>query len=296
MKTHLKWRSAFTLIEMLTVIAIIAFLATALLTGLRSAQRQAYTALCQARMKNLHQACMNYLSDLHSEGGTFDPNGDHFYPFAGSYEWYDTVGRTFHERKGWVAWIRADGKTDRSGNPKNPWAEDASKSYAKDYLHAGWMGPAAGRSIKEGTIFTYATRDAATYFCRSFNNGKGDVRRSYAMNAWFGSRRSEIRRGRRLLDFQNAGIEPSRMGYLIELKDSKEPNKWKGEQGGKDVTKRKPIAGDSVWEHGDDERYGLYHRKSGGMHGHVIFVDGHIESLTDQDYETQNEKIGNGTH
>ena len=138
-------------------------------------------------------------------------------------------------------------------------------------------------------------------FCKQFNGGKGNVRRSYAINSWFGSRRDEPWEGRKLIDFQNAGKEPSRMGYLIELQSSVETGEHKGEQGNKDKGKRKAIANDSVWEHADDERYGLYHRKAGDMHGHVIFVDGHIESLyktnkQGDDYQTQNTKIGTAEH
>lgn len=291
-----KSRSAFTLIEMLVVIVIMSLLATALVSALKSAQRQAQAALCQARLKNLHQACMNFLADTGH------------YPYAGSYEYLDLDTLTYSEHKGWVAWIRKDGKTNSDGTPIDPWAEDDSVTHAADYIHAGWRGENARRSIKEGSIFKYATRDTSTYFCKGFQSkfgvlDKDLVHRSYAMNSWFGSRRMELSRGRLLLDFQKGDIEPSRMGYIIELQSTKDTgDKNIGEQAKKDVAKRKPIADDSVWEHADDERYGLYHRKTGKMHGHVIFVDGHIESMTDQpdkqgdDYATQNTKIGDATH
>ena len=281
MKHHHGWRSAFTLIEMLTVTAIIAMLATALVSGLKSAQRQAHTALCQARMKNLHQACMNHLSDTG------------YYPYAGSYEWYYSVNQTYHEHRGWVAWIRADGKDT------DPWAEDNKKSHAEDYLHVGWGGASALQAIQKGSIFKYASRDTSVYFCKEFNEGKGDVRRSYAMNDWFGSRRNKLWRPRQLRNFQNDGIEPSRMGYIIELQ-STETGVTQG-----DYDNSKPIAYDSVWEPDPNmkkERYGIWHRKSGDLHGHVIFVDGHIESLTattnpqGDDYQTQNTKIRTGKH
>jgi prepilin-type N-terminal cleavage/methylation domain-containing protein len=281
MKHNHGWRSAFTLIEMLTVTAIIAMLATALVSGLKSAQRQAHTALCQARMKNLHQACMNYLSDTG------------YYPYAGSYEWLDRSYQTYQERKGWVTWIRKDGKDT------NPWAENNKVAHAKEYLYVGWDGENALRSGKEGSIFKYASRDTSAYFCKEFNEGKGDVRRSYAMNDWFGSRRNKLWRPRQLRNFQNDGIEPSRMGYIIELQ-STETGVTQG-----DYDNSKPIAYDSVWEPDPNmkkERYGIWHRKSGDLHGHVIFVDGHIESLTattnpqGDDYQTQNTKIRTGKH
>lgn len=282
MKLHHERRCAFTLIEMLTVIVVIAMLAAALATGLKTAQRHAFAALCQARMRNLHQACMNQLSDTG------------YYPFAGSYEWYYSVDQTFHEAKGWVAWIRSDGKDTK------PWAADNKKSHAEEYRHVGWSGNEATRSIKEGTIFKYASRDTSSYFCKQFNGGKGSVRRSYAMNYWFGSRRNQLTIGRRLIDFQAAGKEPSRMGYIIEMPRAPKPTVNKGEPGNKDTRKLKAIADDSVWAWPDDE-YGLHHRKAGRLHGHVLFVDGHMESLyatndKNEDHKTQNTKIGNAQH
>ena len=289
MKNHLKLRSAFTLVEMLVVIAIMSLLVTALVSALKSAQRQARAALCQAHLKNLHQACMNYLADTGS------------YPYAGSYERRNPHTLDYEERKGWVAWVRADKKMV-GDLPFNPWAVEPEKTHAEDYLHAGYRGDEADRSIKEGSIFKYTSRDMSTFLCKSFSNEK-DLRRSYAMNAWFGSRRNELWRARKLLDFQSSNREPSRMGYIAELLVTKSGTaKNIGEVAGTDLSKRKAIEGDSVWETDDDELYGCYHRKAGIMHGHVLFVDGHIESLTalpnehGDDYATQNTKLGNATH
>ncbi len=299
-----KSRSAFTLIEMLVVIVIMSLLAMALVSALKSAKRQAQAAHCQARLKNLHQACMNFLAD----------NGS--YPYAGSHEYYDSLTETYSERKGWVAWVRDDGKTDAAGKPFNPWAEDNTISHAKEYLHAGMFdypdsksfeGQIASRSIKEGSIFKYATRDISTYACdtaandfkRRYTKPQVVVKRSYAMNSWFGSRRNVIDR-RQLIDFRNK--EPSRMGYIIEIQQSGDHGKEHIGESATDAPSNVSIPDDSVWEHANGERYGLYHVKSGNRHGHVIFVDGHIESLTDQlnkhgdDYTTQNTKIGDATH
>ena len=290
MKHHHERRSAFTLIEMLTVIVIVALLATALVTGMKSAQRQAHAALCQARMKNLHQACMNYLTD------------NNHYPYAGSHEYFEPTDQTYHNHVGWVAWVREDNKDE-----KNPWAEDNKESHAEDYLHVGWDGEKALRSIRLGSIFKYASRDTSSYFCRQFDGGKKTVRRTYAMNNWFGSRRNQLTKGKEPLDFPNnrrnnkpAPIEPSRMGYIIEL-NTKETGEHQGEAADA-PGKRDPLPYDSVWEYGSDELYGLYHRKVYDMHGHVIFVDGHIESLTDKtdaqgnDYKTRNIKLGEATY
>lgn len=289
LKNSTSRRAAFTLLEMLVVIAIIGFLAAALMAGLRSAQRQAHTTQCQARLKNLHQACMNHLADT----GT--------YPFAGSHEFRDPVSKNYREHKGWVAWVRKDGA--QSGKKNNPWSEDNTKTHADQFQHASWTGAEVERSIREGAIFEYTGRDPTTYRCPTFatrhNINTKTIIRSYQMNQWFGSRRNEPNRGREPHDFQIANKEPSRMGYLAELGPLGEldleanTKVYTGEEYKKG--KRSAIHGDSVWEYGDDERYGLYHPKAGALHGHVIFVDGHIESLTAVDHESQNSKLGKAT-
>jgi prepilin-type N-terminal cleavage/methylation domain-containing protein len=307
-----KSRSAFTLIEMLVVIVIMSLLAMAIVSALKSAQRQAQAAHCQARMKNLHQACMNYLAD-HSS-----------YPYAGSsegMEYKKVAGRkipVYYEHKGWVAWVRVDGAMDGADKPFNPWAKDNTIPHAAEYLHAGmfdnrvfksFKDEIASRSIREGSIFKYANLDTSAYVCdtaaKSFKRRytKVVVRRTYAMNKWFCSRRGES--AKKLLSFSER--EPSRMAYIIEIQQVPDDVYGKEHSG----TKKTPIPDDSAWEYddkdnktddADDERYGLFHRKDGKMHGHVIFVDGHIESMTDQpdkqrdDYATQNKKLGIADH
>lgn len=289
MKHPASSRSAFTLVEMLVVIAILSLLAVALVSGLKAAQRQAHSALCQAHMKNLHQACMNFLAD------------NECYPYAGSYEYFNSHTGTFSEHRGWVAWLHQDDDTEGEEIPYNPWADDAYTSHADEYYHAGWQGRDALRSIRKGSIFRYASRDVSSYACKRF--GQPQAYRTYAMNTWFGSRRKELDDGMSpLRDLRN--VEPSRMGYIVELASNADmPSaKFKGEAGGGKVGTRPVLVYDSVWEHAQDERYGLYHPKSGSMHGHVIFVDGHIESLTDkrntrdEDYAEQNSNLGKGTY
>lgn len=282
--------AAFTLVEMLVVIMIIAFLTAAVVTGLRAAQRQARAAQCQARLRNLHQACINYFSDT---GG---------YPYAGSYEYRNPHNGNYVERRGWVVWIRKDGKAREDFDP---WDDDPTKSHAKEYLHVGWGGQMAERSVREGAVYVYSSKDMSTYFCKNFKDNDSDVRRSYAMNNWFGSRRNELSRPRKLLDFSSEGYEPSRMGYIIELNDCDDlGDGFHGEEpvGTAASKKRKSLPADSVWDHdapiiGDVEHYGLHHPKAGGLFGHVVFVDGHVESLAGgTDFDTKNKDLGTAKH
>ncbi len=60
-----RWmRVAFTLIELLTVIAIIAILASLLLTALRSAKRKSHAAACTSNIHQLYVAINLYQDDL----------------------------------------------------------------------------------------------------------------------------------------------------------------------------------------------------------------------------------------
>lgn len=65
-------RAAFTLIELLTVIAIVAVLASLLLTALKSAKRKSYAAACTSNIHQLHVAINMYLDDFSVRPGVDD--------------------------------------------------------------------------------------------------------------------------------------------------------------------------------------------------------------------------------
>jgi prepilin-type N-terminal cleavage/methylation domain-containing protein/prepilin-type processing-associated H-X9-DG protein len=66
MKTRLRGidrRGAFTLLELLTVIAIIAILASLLLPGLAAAKKRALSAKCKSNMRHINLAIAMYVTD-----------------------------------------------------------------------------------------------------------------------------------------------------------------------------------------------------------------------------------------
>ena len=65
---------AFTLVELLVVVSIIALLISILLPSLSNARKQAKTLVCQTRMRNLSSANFTYLSEF----GSFAPSISNF--------------------------------------------------------------------------------------------------------------------------------------------------------------------------------------------------------------------------
>ncbi|MDD5708043.1 MAG: prepilin-type N-terminal cleavage/methylation domain-containing protein [Kiritimatiellae bacterium] len=287
---HAGRRAGFTLLELLVVIAIIATVAAALVPAINSIQHTADATRCQAHMKNLHQACMNHLADTGK------------YPFAGSYEYFNARTLLFSHQRGWVAWVRRDLSTD------DPYKGGGTvDSQASQFMHSGWSGKYADRSIRDGAIFKYTGSDMSTYLCPRFERMTKSIaanpRRSYAMNFWFGSRRTEAMpegdlkdfRKRDLRSFQDYEREPSRMGMFVELQ---QPVKPPVDHAGEEAfvgSRADTFVDDATWDYYEGrETYGAsYHRRSGSYYGHVIFVDGHVEFLKmNDDVANKNVLIG----
>ena len=80
-------RQAFTLVEMLTVIAIISVLATLLLTGLASAKAQAQASSCRNNLGQIAKALALYTADFGEYPGTRDLPSQ--LPPGGADDWED---------------------------------------------------------------------------------------------------------------------------------------------------------------------------------------------------------------
>src|SRR5690554_4678924 len=105
-------KSAFTMVELLVVIAIMAILAVALTPALRGARESGDASRCQARMRNLHQAVMNYVAE---KNGAF--------PYAETREFIDVYGR-YKQQTGWVKWTVARREDLTKGVGRNVDLED----------------------------------------------------------------------------------------------------------------------------------------------------------------------------
>lgn len=160
--SRLSKRVAFTLIEMLVVIAVIMILAMLLLPSLSRAKESGRVAKCAANLHHLQMAVINYA------GGVVDGS----LPAAVS-SWNQNADGTWSRSRGWVDWgnwtsYPTNGPV--SGNPTG--------------THA-WNGAFGIRAITNGTLWEFmGTKEA--YLCPTFAQrsvcGVSDAARSYSMN------------------------------------------------------------------------------------------------------------------
>lgn len=283
--------SGFTLVELLVVVAIISIIATITVNSIHNAQRQARAAKCSANMHALHQAVMSYYADTG------------VYPPAGSYEWYDLPSNAYGPKRGWVSWVRTSATISRRKSTGNLYPKDEPVSSSKasqycyvgpgcgsqDYSGASGSAPNYGkihlsriyRSIDEGAIFAYTDKNFSIYCCDEFKAKYGKhCMRSYAMNKEYYGRRNRNDRLRSSVP----GIA-SRLAMFVEL--GQIAGTKTGDGSGKAGTSGSSPAptdvfyNDSVWDWDNaNENIGEWHRNNGKMYGHVLFADGHIESLS----------------
>ena len=225
---------------------------------------------------------MNYFAD-HEE-----------YPYAGSHEFrndaYNPPRYEFHI--GWIAWVRGDTEIDPDEE------KDSTKSKAKHYRYVG-CGidddfKDVQNSIRYGSLFDYVRSDYSCYFCKQFNNGKGDARRTFAMNNFFGSRTNPRGNGVKTRDLSWGKKEASRLALFIELSGTSGASGAAGYSGTWGEGASQNLADDSSWDW-DKEDYGAWHKKGKDYFGHVVFLDGHVESiLSNNKIREKSEMLGRG--
>jgi len=169
-----QFHSAFTLVELLIVIAIIATLAGIMLVSMGGGTEAARAAQCLSNMKNLANACQSYGA------------ATKYYPLAGSVS-YVTIDesdgiknakKTYNEVKGWISWM-SEGVYPATGSaPGSPMSLGFMSEGTKQNLWA----------LQNGAVWDYVGGNRSTYVCPSHVNamkGKGVPLWSYLMNARF---------------------------------------------------------------------------------------------------------------
>ena len=255
-------KSAFTLIEMLVVVAIIGILASVMLGFFSGTTETARATLCMNNMKSLAIAAHNYASQ--NEYG--------HYPAAGSFLWmYYSGDVTYHEQVGWIA--RNQRGEKKIGSITSFSEEDNFKNKdAKNGLR---------QALTTGTLWSRLNGSRKIYQCpvhaeACYKRNKRYPGWSYVMiadfgwsydgnnplKAWTGRSYGSWSGPDRVLMFAEIqGIDDPEYKLVANLND-------KGERG------------DSVLQYEDNELIGFNHKqKVGHWAGHVAFVDGHVGKL-----------------
>lgn len=289
-------KAGFTLVEMLVVIAIISIVASTAITAVKGAQRQARATKCQANLHALHKAVLAYYAD------------NQRFPCAGAYEYFEQefysakISKSYTEHRGWVNWVRKDSVVSRRYSSGRHYGKGGTVGSSKaaqyvyvgpgcgQYDYTGASGKAGARqnvhmsriyrSIDEGSIFKYTDKNFSIYCCEEFKNEFGtECMRSYAMNYQYGSMRI-----RRKYDLEDHPGNAHRLAMFVELNSTAGTKTGAvGQTAGTSGESKAPtnvFYNDSTWDwDNDNENIGEWHRRAGKLYGHVIFADGHLETL-----------------
>lgn len=182
----MKKRSAFTLIELLIVIAIIGILASLIAMGVSSVRNSAREKHCTNNLRQLMDGVLAFAMD----------NGQTV-PYAQSFEIYHQSTATYGHYHGWCTWVNEKRNMD---DLEALWHDGGDKtSHSGELFDDRGTGPDAKFAIEYGDLFPYVG-DFASYVCpivraamieQNANDDEdeiatSDIYRTYAMNPCFG--------------------------------------------------------------------------------------------------------------
>ena len=264
-------KKAFTLVELLIVIAIIAILAGVLMVSMGGATESARAAKCLSNMRNLSAACLNYGIN------------NHYYPRAASveYSYMDEsqgirhVKTRYGERKGWISW-NSGGAYD-----SKPTSSVASGGFHKSAYGDGCTDEQMHYCITNGAIWKYVGANADVYVCPSHTKTVGKVWWSYEMNGYFG--------GDVELSGKTVSESDSGCGSTLQLADrrllfAEMPFNDGTAASGAGTTDTSKFAADTAIQYrglnaGNDETLAFNHYIGKRKCAHVAYADGHVEKL-----------------
>lgn len=260
MKTKKTSCKAFTLIEMLIVIGILAILTGVMVRMFGTSTESARAAQCMTNMRNLAVAVQNYCM----------AQRDGYFPPAGSFDYMDTTsaGARWRERKGWISW-KSGYLTSSSSSTRL-----RGTSITFDQGSKGDENPDNRFAVTNGVLWSIV-RDFKSYVCPEHLKAcqEADSQKtyfwSYVMNRRFGYYReaSSSWQGMALGGFDS----PDRVLLFAELPAIDYKQQTKVTQGSGEI-------GDPTLNY-NNESMGFNHKVGARYVGHVAFADGHVAKL-----------------
>lgn len=283
-------KKAFSLIELIVVIAIIGVLAGVLLASFSGGTESARAAKCLNNMRNLAQGASAYAAGSKIER----------LPLAGSRAAYAISGNgmIYKEQKGWISWLSENDeygmRTKSKKNPTSFVAVENASAYCKDEKKAMF-------ALTNGTMWLSVNCNRDVYICPEHlikvNKKGGKLWWSYVMNAYFGFDSSDGNNAV-VTDSPHPGmspgdgkVRPDRRLMFAEL-----PIYGTGttiDEGGKFgganypagastdcdcVLQYKGYQFNKSWK-GKAESIAFNHKSAKRWCAHVVFADGHAEKL-----------------
>lgn len=255
-------KKAFSLVELLVVIGIIAVLAGVLLSTFGGGTESARSAQCMANMKNLANACYTYATSSTAHP-MFRAQSTEYVEITGNKR---SAQRKYYDNPGWVSWD-SQGKYPSSSSMKD--GNGIIGMYESDPEKAQY-------ALTNGCIWTSLARNRKSLVCPSHAKKMGKDSQplwSYLMNSWFSSgnisKITELERADRRLLF-------SEVPFM-------EWHSWipSGSGGSTDtdgVLQYAPSSGENNSGSGT-ETIGANHVSGRKLYAHVVFADGHTEKL-----------------
>ena len=286
-------KKAFSLVELLVVVAIIAILAGVLVSSFSGGTESARAAKCLANMRNLAQAVMSYAADSNSGA----------YPCAGSYAEVeaDEKGLYYVERRGWISWLSNE-------DPYNSRKRETQDNRVRSFQKCDNVTPFcstredADFALTNGVLWRYVNGNRSTYVCPLHQKMAQKYTKtaplfSYAMNCYYGydSSNGSEGIGDSRVWMSSKGQKSDRRLLFAELpfgleQTSDANNGLAGEDAFSEganplldaVLQYKATHNSKTYNadwSGKAETIGFNHKSKRDYCAHVVFADGHTEKL-----------------
>jgi len=273
-------KKAFSLIELIVVVAIIGILAGVMMASFGGGTASARAARCLSNMKNLAGACQTYGMEAR------------YYPLAGNIVYMQMRSQSgnriqprYFETPGWIS-ANSEDKFEKGGATSYT-ALDSVGMYSSERKESTY-------ALTNGVLWKYVSGSHETYVCPEHAKHMGSavhVNWSYLMNAAFGwdntqRARSNVYSGRT----EYGTLKHADKTLLFSEVPFMGFNTWQPEGTSGGSTDTDPILqyGDGGLEKdrkgsyaggGSDEEIGVNHKSGRSYFAHVAFADGHVEKL-----------------